>query len=289
MMGEKAALNTQAFFDRLWQDYIQMAPQAAQIQQVFLECGEQVVNDHVAFRTLNLEPIQLAALERHILAMGYSRFAPYEFPEKKLRAWGYVPPNNQEPRIFLSELDCGAFSEKVQAILRQLCAQVEPSRVQEINIFWAGRLWSPISWADYQTLLSESEYAAWVAALGLRPNHFTLSVNHLKQTPTLESVLEVVEAQGIALNNSGGRIKGTPAVLLEQASTLADRISVEFAGGEVHEIPTCYYEFARRYPTADGKLYQGFVAASADRIFESTNWTSDTFLKKVDNTQRLGF
>jgi hypothetical protein len=271
MMAQVASLNTKSFFEHLWQDYIQMAPAAAQLQQVFLERGEQVVNDHVALRTFNLEPIQLTALEPHLLAMGYRRFAPYQFPDKKLQAWGYVPPHDTLPHIFLSELDCSAFSPDVQEILRQLCVQVEPERVQEIDIFWAGRLWSPISWADYQTLLKESEYAAWVAALGLRPNHFTLSVNHLVHTPSLEGVLEVVESQGMALNTSGGRIKGSPTVLLEQASTLAEQMPVEFAGGEVHEIPTCYYEFARRYPDADGTVYQGFVAASADRIFESTH------------------
>lgn len=267
----EATLDTEAFFEHLWQDYIQMAPQAAQLRRVFCDRGEQVVNDHVALRTFNLEPIHLAALEPHILALGYRRFAPYEFPEKKLRAWGYIPPDGSLPRIFFSELECSALSATVQQILHQLCAQIEPRRVREINIFWAGRLWAPISWADYQTLLNESEYAAWVAALGLRPNHFTISVNHLTQTPTLASVLEVVEAQGIPLNNSGGRIKGSPSVLLEQASTLAEHMPIQFADGEVHEIPTCYYEFARRYPTFEGKLYQGFVAASADRIFESTN------------------
>ncbi len=52
---------------------------------------------------------------------------------------------------------------------------------------------------------------------------------------------------------------------------MADRVEMEFAGGEKHVIPTCYYEFARRYPGPDGKLYEGFVAASADKIFESTN------------------
>ncbi len=62
-MAQVASLNTEAFFEHLWQDYIQMAPAAAQLQQVFLERGEQVVNDHVALRTFNLEPIQLTALE----------------------------------------------------------------------------------------------------------------------------------------------------------------------------------------------------------------------------------
>jgi hypothetical protein len=37
------------------------------------------------------------------------------------------------------------------------------------------------------------------------------------------------------------------------------------------EIPGCYYEFAKRYPDADGKLYSGFIAKSADKIFESTD------------------
>jgi hypothetical protein len=44
-----------------------------------------------------------------------------------------------------------------------------------------------------------------------------------------------------------------------------------FTEGEF-DIPGCYYEFARRYPDADGKLYSGFIAKSADKIFESTNF-----------------
>jgi hypothetical protein len=39
-----------------------------------------------------------------------------------------------------------------------------------------------------------------------------------------------------------------------------------------HAIPSAYYEFARRYPDKDGKLYSGFIAKSADKIFESTDF-----------------
>ena len=61
-------------------------------------------------------------------------------------------------------------------------------------------------------------------------------------------------------------------MLLEQSSTIADRVPWRFADGSVREIPSCYYEFALRHPDPDtGELYQGFVAASADRIFESTD------------------
>ncbi|QZZ19987.1 DUF1338 domain-containing protein [Leptothermofonsia sichuanensis E412] len=280
-------MDPETFFSHLWQDYIQLAPQAERIQQAFRDRHEPIINDHVAIRTLNLEPISLSALEPHLLAMGYQRFEPYRFPEKKLNAWSYVPPDDRLPRLFLSELDCGALTPPARSILQQICGQVDPERVRQITIFWAGCLWQPIFWADYQTLLQESEYAAWVASLGLRANHFTLSVNHLKQASTLESVLQIVSESGIPMNESGGRIKGSPEVLLEQASTLADRLPVEFAGGEKHVIPTCYYEFARRYPVSNGRLYQGFVPASADRIFESTHASAGLQTSEVSKTSEV--
>ncbi|MDP7591589.1 MAG: DUF1338 domain-containing protein, partial [Litorilituus sp.] len=52
--------------------------------------------------------------------------------------------------------------------------------------------------------------------------------------------------------------------------TLADHAMVDFTD-KVIDIPSCFYEFAKRYTSEDGKLYTGFVAASADKIFESTN------------------
>jgi hypothetical protein len=51
---------------------------------------------------------------------------------------------------------------------------------------------------------------------------------------------------------------------------IANPVHVAFSDG-VHRIPACYDEFARRYPDRDGPLYQGFIVASADKIFESTS------------------
>ena len=120
-------------------------------------------------------------------------------------------------------------------------------------------------------LREASEYAAWVYSYGYRANHFTISINHLKQYDTIEKVNSFVKENGFQLNTSGGEIKGTPEQLLEQSSTLADRVKVNFSEGEF-EIPSCYYEFARRYRDADGKLFSGFIAGSADKIFESTDY-----------------
>ena len=64
--------------------------------------------------------------------------------------------------------------------------------------------------------------------------------------------------------------KGTPAEFLEQSSILADTIPVAFK--EVtKEITSCYYEFSFRHPMQNGELYSGFIAGSADKIFESTD------------------
>lgn len=264
-------MNATEFFDHLWADYIAMTPQAERIKAAFEVAGERVVNDHVAFRTLALEPIGLKALEPHLLAIGYKPYEPYDFKAKKLTAYGYLPPEPELPRVFVSELRVSELSDEAAAILERLAGQVDPAKVADPSILWSGRLWEPVTYAEYQTLQAESEYAAWVASIGIRPNHFTIGVNYLEKYAEVEEVLKVVESLGYSVNDSGGRVKGSPEVLLEQGSTLADRMPITFAGEEVHEVPTCYYEFAKRYPTESGELYPGFVAASADKIFESTD------------------
>lgn len=264
-----------AFFDALWQDYVSIAPSAGRVRALFAGDNPDLANDHVAFRTFDCGPLGIERLERPLLALGYRRLAPYAFEEKKLDAWAYLPAEPDQPRIFLSALRVGSLSDRARAIVLDLVDQAArhaPRRFETEAIFHAGRLWKTPSWDDYCTLLAESDYAAWLAVFGLRANHFTISVNSLASPAHLEGVVERVGKAGFPLNCAGGTVKGSPEELLEQASTLADRVAVEFGDGAVHEVPSCYYEFARRYPDPSGRLYQGFVAASADRIFESTHF-----------------
>jgi len=109
-----------------------------------------------------------------------------------------------------------------------------------------------------------------LAAHGYGANHFTVSVNQLDKFESVKSVNDHLREAGFSINESGGEVKGSAKVLLEQSSTMADRVEVNFAG-EQQVVPGGFYEFALRYPMADGNLYQGFVAASADKIFESTD------------------
>lgn len=268
-MPYTGGMDRDAFFGRLWEDFVQIAPQAAALRDRLEGTGERVVNDHVAFRTLARPDLGIEALEGRLFGFGYRILADYAFPEKKLRARAYVLPD--APRIFLSELLVDELSGGSRQILEALAAEARPRVPEGPELFWAGRLWEPIPFEDYEALAQESEYAAWLAALGLRPNHFTVSINALERLRSVEAVLDFVEAAGYRINTAGGRVKGTPKELLEQGSTLADRVEVEFAGGERRLIPTCYYEFALRHRDGSGQLYEGFVPGSADKIFESTN------------------
>ncbi len=264
-------MNINEFFNSLWQDYIQSTPQAETIANALREQGETVNNDHVAFRTFNLSPIRLENLEPFILELGYTRYEPYQFPAKKLDAVGYIPPKEGMPRIFISELRVEELSKPSQAIIHKLVDEVKAEDINDASIFWRGRLWQAPTIEDYQVLANESEYAAWLSIMGLRANHFTIDVNALMKISEIAEMNEFIEGLGFSINESGGRVKGSPAVLLEQASTMASKQPMEFADGKTHIVPTCYYEFAKRYYDESGKLYQGFVAASADKIFESTN------------------
>ncbi len=262
--------DTRKFFLQLWENYVQIAPQAGCIHDLFTSQGERIVNDHVAFRTYDRYPLDIETLEPLLLGLGYRRHAPYEFPEKGLTAWSYLPADPDDPRIFLSALRVATLSRQAQCVVEQLVAQVDATRVVSVEVFAAGRLWEMPAWETYRSLLTESEYAAWVAVMGIRPNHFTISVNALRRWGDVQEVVRVLKQNGFPINDAGGEIKGSPEALLEQASTLADRVNLEFADGDRHEVPSCYYEFARRYLDADGRLYQGFVASSADRLFEAT-------------------
>ncbi len=258
----------QEFFTALWDDYASMAPRVSAIKSRLEDRGEAVLNDHIAFRTFDLDPISLKTLGPIIESLGYRPFDTYRFEAKKVRAVAYVSSEPNAPRIFLSELETGRFDDATQGLIHELVGQVKGLPVGP-EVFLSGRPWG-LTTATYGRLAEVSEYAAWVAALGLRPNHFTVNVNALSTFEGLPDLLDFVESLGFRLNESGGRIKGTPAQYLEQGSTIADRLVVDFMDAAL-EVPTCYYEFAYRHMMADGRRFDGFVEASADKIFESTN------------------
>lgn len=255
-------------FDNIWQNYLEVTPSAKKVHQL-LGSGNDLLNDHVAYRTFNLAKVNLDTLAAHLIKLGYKECGEYHFAAKKLYAKHFEHCDPTLPKVFISELLVEEFSAPVQKIIHRLIDQVNDDVVTADNFLYSGTHWE-LSYAEYQTLLAESEYAAWMAAWGYRANHFTVSINHLANFDCIHAVNDAVKAGGFTLNTSGGEVKGDESVKLEQSSTMADVAEVAFSDQTV-AIPSCFYEFAKRYPLASGELYSGFVAASADKIFESTN------------------
>ncbi len=265
-------MSYKAVFEALWNDYVSLTPDAQKVHDLFTQAGETVLNDHIAFRTFDLPGIDVEALARPFLANGYVEKGQYHFESKKLFAKHYEHQTDPSaPRVFISQLLTGQLSPFVQQTAKACAAAIPAHMLQSDELIVAGNIWGKPSYTTYLKLRDESEYAAWLYVYGFRANHFTVNINALKVFDTIEKVNQHLKDNGFLLNTSGGEIKGTREELLQQSSTLAQITPIAFAEG-THEIPSCYYEFAIRYPDTDGKLYSGFIAKSADKIFESTDF-----------------
>jgi hypothetical protein len=283
------------FLNMLFERYQEKVPEVKQITNAMIAQGivssqQEIVNDHIAFRTLGVPNLGIQSFEKIFLHHGYIKRDYYYFEGKKLNAYWYAPPAEHYPRIFMSELVVDQLSEKAQQIILKYTNHITADPVDDLDLdngeqigeFFHRSLWELPTKQDYQDLLEESEYAAWVIYNRYYLNHYTISVHALKPGHnTLAQFDEFVEGLGIKLNTAGGKIKVSPDGLLSQSSTVAQMQEATFAGGDTLSIAGSYVEFAQRgiLPEfenlpADAIMPQhrrdGFETNNADKIFEST-------------------
>lgn len=281
--------------DRLMNEYSERVPDVKKIihhmvEENIIQDETAIQNDHIAFRTIGVPLLGIQSLEKIFLHYGYERRDFYSFKTKKLNAYWYAPPAPHLPRIFISELKVQELSATAQAIISSYTDDLTADPVDTLNLhnpnavadFLHTPLWRLPSLTDYQTLLNESEYAAWVIYNRYYLNHYTIGVHCLKEGyHTVEAFNHFLERNGIRLNDSGGKIKESPDGLLLQSSTVAQVIEAAFADGEQFPIAGSYVEFAERrllpeYAHLSVKerkrehYREGFEAGNADKIFEST-------------------
>jgi hypothetical protein len=265
-------MNIESFFEKLWSDYIQLAPQAEEIHRLFEKTYHcKIINDHVAFRTFGRSDIDIINLEPILTSLGYRPYDQYQFEAKKLNAVSYHCDDDDAPLIFLSELKWWELAPAQIKVVERIIEQIPPDLTYQPDLFSTGRLWQAPDESDYQTLLKESEYAAWLAVHGLHANHFTVAIHTLPNQPDIEEIVKLLETNGFTLNEAGGTIKGEIKDLLRQASTIAPCIPTKLSEQHCISVPGCYYEFAQRYLDENGSLFKGFVPSSANKIFESTH------------------
>ena len=263
---------------------------AAMVRKGMVASQSEIINDHIAFRTMGVPNLGIASFEKIFLAHGYQRMEFYHFKAKKLDAYWFAPPTSDLPRVFISELKVDQLSEQTQKIIRSYTDTVTADTVDHLNVndatavatYFQTPLWELPSLEDYELLLAESEYAAWVIYNRYYLNHYTISVHDLpKPYNQLESFNSFLKEIGIQLNTSGGEIKTSGDQLLRQTSSVANTVHASFANQESKVIAGSYVEFAERSPLPEfadlpaaelrrEHRREGFETANADRIFEST-------------------
>ena len=283
------------FLNILFERYRQQVPAVGKITDAMISEGmiarqEDIINDHIAFRTLGVPHLGIGSFEKIFLHHGYTKRDNYHFEGKKLNAYWYAPPSPEYPRIFMSELMVGLLSAPAQDLIRKYTQHIVLDPVDALNLddgheigeFFHQPLWQLPEKADYLTLLEESEYAAWVIYNRYYLNHYTISVHDLKPDYNrLENFNAFVESLGLKLNTEGGKIKVSPDGLLRQSSSVAEMQEAVFAGGDTMQIAGSYVEFAERLvlpefaalPATELKAIhrrEGFETGNADKIFEST-------------------
>ena len=241
---------------------------------------EDIINDHIAFRTLGVENLGIQSLEKVFLAYGYTKRDRYYFSKKQVDANWFSPPKDipNLPRVFISECRVSEFSEDTQDIIRKYSAHINSDPVDSLNLmngeevdtFLHTQLWTQPTWEDYSAVSSESEYVSWVLNNRYYLNHFTVFINELNDGyDNIERYNEFLESVGIQLNDAGGKIKRSADGKLLQSSSVSNQINVEFlreeGSAQEHLVPGSYVEFAQRI---DGR--DGFDLGNANKIFEST-------------------
>jgi hypothetical protein len=278
--------------ESLFDTYSDRVPDVKKITSALIKSNiisnqSEIVNDHIAFRTMGVEFLGIQSLEKIFLHHGYVKKDFYSFKTKKLNAFWYSHSDENMPRIFISELKVNDLSENSRRIISKYTDQVTEDPVDKLDLsnanevisFLSNPLWSLPSLNDFNDLLKETEYGSWVIYNRYYLNHYTISVHELiDQYNTLEKFNAFVTKIGIKLNDSGGVIKESKDGLLLQSSSVANKVKASFTEGS-SLISGSYVEFAERrilpkYSNVSKikpiHRRDGFETSNADKIFEST-------------------
>ena len=289
---EKKTINL--VLESLFETYSKRVPDVTKITEAMVSNNivsnqSEIINDHIAFRTMGVKHLGIKSFEKIFLKHGYKKRDFYSFKEKKLNAYWYSHSEKNMPRIFISELKVDELSKDAQKIIKQYTNQVKNDPVDNIDLnnsneiinFLTNPLWTLPSLFHYNELLKETEYGSWVIYNRYYLNHYTISVHELKEKyNTLEDFNKFLNSIGVKLNDSGGVIKESKDGLLLQSSSVANKVNAHFKEG-MSLISGSYVEFAERkilpeFMNLDlNKINSthrrdGFETSNADKIFEST-------------------
>lgn len=288
----------------LWNRYIQRVSYAKTYAELVLNKGGKVVNDHIAFRSLNTltgkQPKGIGAIWHLLDALDFKPAGTYNFKEKKLHAVHFEHQDKQFPKIFVSQLEVDQFPEWAQHLINEQLDET-PYLISDMGIEYLLRLnkdgylpedeaelliremadyfrrpWQAPRQEAVLRLNEISQYAAWVLLHGNSVNHFTAFINfqEVKGWSNLKVTCDALAEAGVPMKEY---IEGEKGSILQQSSTQAvqELVDVVNDNGKLDKIrwTYAYYELAERgliKENGEKKLFSGFLGDQAAHLFDMT-------------------
>ncbi len=291
-----------SLLQRLWQEYIGRVAYARTYVELVEQKGGEVHNDHIAFRTFNVQaggqPAGVEALARIFEPLGYSKKEHYTFPSKHLNAWHWEHENPMNPKIFISQLETNQLPDEVAEIIsrtmdnapdpltedsKALLARADQLRDKDIAALVPAlhqcftRPWAAPRKRDVERMNELSQYAAWTLLHGNSVNHFTAFINHqqVAEWPDIDATVKGLIAAGVPMKDT---VEGEPGNKLRQSSTKAVTLACDALDDDNTLISMpwtyAYYELAERGNITDAQgnetQFTGFLGEQATHLFEMT-------------------
>lgn len=258
--------------------------------------------DHFAIIDLTSGNSGIEALEAVFKCVGFSRVGAGYLPTKQNDfIWMTTDksvksaPNDALPQVVLADFRYEELSQDVQKILKKYSSYIKPINYEELQgvvskamadendveaaVDYIEQILIRKDWPDptleeYLIVQKENPLIAWVLLFGRKVNHFGFGIYTIPDYKSLESFTHRLQKDlRLSINIQNGMIKGSPAMGIEQSSTMGDKIYANL-GGKVIEVNDSFMEFVWRYPVrsrpkALGDYYHGFIPENANNVIES--------------------
>jgi hypothetical protein len=188
--------------DGLLRTYMERVPDAKRVAKLIIARGDSILNDHIAFRSIDIRSILTIFLHLgYAVQMDATTNKPFNFEQKKLTAVWLKHPNPQAPRVFVSQFRFADGSQALQDIVSKYIGVWEDpihtldlNNPDDIHTYLHTAQWPTPTYADYTALQQESEYVAWVLYNKYYLNHFTLTVHALKSFGFASELVSTLQA-----------------------------------------------------------------------------------------------
>lgn len=297
------------FVARATDKFASNVPDFAALKRLVADNGGVFRNDHGAIRTADPDVTRLFLRAAQVL--GLHRELDYRFPAKKLLSCDLqvIGEDASQFKIFVSQVDLGAFPVDVAALIREDCAEqarsvdhapfitlierhkrrggLAESDADAFVDHFVKRLMQrngpPLKRSTLEAVAGVSGEAASALALGPDFNHVTIDV-HAAGFDGIEAMAAVMQARGFRMLPA---IQGAPGTKLRQTATMAATMAtpVREADGRLGTTQTekQFVEIIERNQAVDADghplwqqdgrplIFRNFLAANAEKIFDAAS------------------